>query len=311
MNAYDVVIVGGGPGGLSAALALGRGRAAALLIDGGTPRNARAHQVHTFVTRDGTPPSEFRAIAREQLTPYPSVEVREAIVSHIEKRATPDADGCGFEVSFGDTIVRARRILLAVGMRDELPAIAGLAELWGTSIFQCPYCHGWELRDRPWGVLVDSDAMAGFAPFLTNWASHLTAFTNAAPLSDESLHTLRSNTLTLETEAIARFVGASAIEAVELVSGRVVACAAVLMRPPQQQVELVRALGLALDDQGFVRVDPRTKESSVIGIHVIGDATTPQQAAIIASGDGMSAAAVINHGIVLDRLARAGAAAAR
>ncbi len=134
MKSYDVVIVGGGPGGLGAALALGRGRAATLLLDGGTPRNARAHEVHTFLTRDGTPPAEFRRIARAQLAPYSSVEIRDATASGIERRTAPDAEGHAFEVSFGDAEVLTRRVLLAVGVRDELPPIPGLAELWGTSI---------------------------------------------------------------------------------------------------------------------------------------------------------------------------------
>src|SRR5258708_4571131 len=137
MKSYDVVIVGGGPGGLSAALLFGRGRAATLLVDGDTPRNARAHQIHNFVTRDGMPPATFRAVAREQLALYLSVEVRDAKVTSVEKLPAPEADGCAFEVSIGKDKVRARRILLATGMRDELPPIAGLAELWGNSVFQC------------------------------------------------------------------------------------------------------------------------------------------------------------------------------
>jgi thioredoxin reductase len=308
MKSYDVVIVGGGPGGLSAALALGRGRAATLLLDGDTPRNVRARRVHTFLTRDGTPPSEFRAIGRAQLEPYPSVEVREAKVSRVERLAAGDPEGCAFEVAFEDETVRARRLLLATGVRDELPPIPGLAELWGNTVFQCPYCHGWELRDRPWGVLVESDMMAGFAPFLSNWGSHVTAFTNAAALAEGTLRALRDSVVTLEIEPIKRLLGTHEIEAVELLSGRVVPCSALVMRPPQRQVDLVIALGLALDEQGFVRVDPRTKESSVPGVHAIGDATTMQQGAITAAADGVGAAAMMNHTIVLDRIARATAA---
>lgn len=276
-----------------------------MLVDDGAPRNARAHQIHNFVTRDGTPPGEFRGIARDQLTPYPSVEVRDAKVSRIERLAGPDAEGCAFEVSVGDDRVRARRILLAVGMRDELPSIAGLAELWGSSVFQCPYCHGWELRDRPWGVLVDSEMMATFAPHLSNWASHVTAFTNGAILAEGALETLRKSVVTLETEPIKRLHGTGTLEGVELSSGRIVPCAAFATRPRQRQVDLVSALGLALDDQGFVRVDPRTRESSVPGIHVAGDATTMQQVAIMAAAEGAAAAAMMNHVIIGDRLARA------
>src|SRR5258708_7027033 len=222
------------------------------------------------------PPATFRAVAREQLALYRSVEVRDAKVTSVEKLPAPEADGCAFEVSIGKDRVRARRILLATGMRDELLPIAGLAELWGNSVFQCPYCHGWELRDRPWGVLVDSEMMGGLAPFVSNWASHVTAFTNGSALAEETLQGLRRSVVTLEIEPIERLHGAGNIEAVELQSGRLVSCAAFAMRPRQRQVDLVIALGLALDEQGFVRVDPRTKESSVPGIHVIGDATSMQ-----------------------------------
>jgi len=304
MKPYDVVIVGGGPGGLSAALLLGRGRAEALLVDGGPRRNARAHEVHTFLTRDGTPPTEFRAIARQQLAPYPSIEVRDALVTGVTPLATPDDTGCRFTVAIGDDTVRARRILLAVGMRDVLPDLPGLAALWGTSVFQCPYCHGWELRDRPWGVIVDSEAMAAFAAFVTNWASHVIAFTNGAPVPDDALRVMQQSHVTLERAPILKLVGATMLEGVALASGRTVPCAALVMRPPQEQVELVRVLGLALDELGFARVDPKTKESSIPGIHVIGDATTMQQTAITAAAEGVTVGAILNHAIVLERIAR-------
>ena len=131
MKSYDVVIIGGGPAGLSAALLFGRGRASALLVDGGTPRNARAIAIHNFVTRDGTPPAEFRATARAQIGEYPSVESRDARVSRIDRFERPDDAGFAFAVAVGDDPepVRARRVLLTTGMRDELPAIPGLAQL--------------------------------------------------------------------------------------------------------------------------------------------------------------------------------------
>jgi thioredoxin reductase len=209
MKSYDVVIVGGGPGGLSAALTLGRGRASALLVDGGTPRNARAHQVHNFVTRDGTPAAEFRAIARSQLASYPSIEARDGVVATVTPLSASDQDGLRFEVTLEDgTSAQARRVLLATGMRDVLPELPGLADLWGTSVFQCPYCHGWELRDRPWGALVASDAMVPFAAMLTAWSSGVTAFTNGLTLSAESKETLKRSGVAVEEEPVSRLLGA-------------------------------------------------------------------------------------------------------
>jgi len=135
-----VVIVGGGPAGLSAALALGRGRKSVPLCDAGPPRNATAVQVHNFVTRDGISPNDFRRIGREQLAHYPAVDVRDRAVESI-------AGECGaFSVALSGglepRVIKARRIILATGMIDDLPPIPGLVDAWGHSVFQCPYCHG-------------------------------------------------------------------------------------------------------------------------------------------------------------------------
>src|SRR5882672_7143717 len=141
---YDVVIVGGGPGGLSAALTLGRARKRVLLCDSGPRRNAAAEHLHNFVTRDGTPPEEFRQIARQQLASYPNVEARSA---RIESVSGVRGD---FQVGWASELVRARRVLLCAGMVDAMLPIEGFRELWGHAVFQCPYCHGWEVQDRRW-----------------------------------------------------------------------------------------------------------------------------------------------------------------
>src|SRR5215207_1845980 len=156
---YDVVIVGGGPAGLSAALALGRARKRVLLCDSGPRRNAAAEQVHNFVTRDGTPPNEFRKIGRQQLATYPNVEVRDALVASIT--GTRGA----FRVDLTTETVDARRVLLCTGVVDELPPVEGFRELWGHAIFQCPYCHGWEVQDSRWGYLARAGDLGHVLPF--------------------------------------------------------------------------------------------------------------------------------------------------
>ena|SRR5690349_9032753 len=157
---YDVIIVGGGPAGLQAALTLGRGRKRVLLCDAGPPRNAAAVHVQNFVTRDGTPPSEFRRIAREQLAAYPSVQIASSRVEEISGSIG------AFRVRLDTGPVEARRVLLCTGMVDELPAIEGFADLWGTAIFACPYCHGWEVQDRRFACLATNAEMMTFAIFL-------------------------------------------------------------------------------------------------------------------------------------------------
>ncbi len=156
---YDVVVVGGGSAGLSAALVLGRSRRRTMVLDAGEPRNAPSSGVHGFFSRDGIPPKELLRIAREQLGPYPGVEVRSA-------RATGASGEDGdFEVDLDDgSVVRTRKLLLAAGVADELPEKPGFKELWGRGVYHCPYCHGWEVRDRPLAVLNSGEWAATRGP---------------------------------------------------------------------------------------------------------------------------------------------------
>lgn len=296
---FDVVIVGGGPAGLSAALALGRARVSVLLCDGGPRRNAAAERIHNFVTRDGTPPDEFRRIAREQLTAYPSVEARDANVQSIT------GSKAAFRVAIGADTVEARRILVCAGMVDELPTIEGFRELWGHAVFQCPYCHGWEAKDRAWGYLVRPEQAAHVLPFalrLRSWSHDVTLFTNAEfELPEDERRRLQAAEVGIETLPVARLVArAHRLEALELEGGTRVRCEALFVHPPQRQVELVQTLGLALDDDGYVQVDAMKRETSVPGIFAAGDLTTRMQSAIIAAAAGMHAAAALHVDLVLE-----------
>src|SRR5262249_34537414 len=142
-SCYDVAIVGGGPAGLAAALVLGRMRRDVLLLDADDPAHAVSEGGHGFFGHDGVPPRELRRIGREQLRPYESVALRMVAVDAVYR------DRDGFSILTGRTTAEAGVLLLAMGMRYELPPIDGVAELWGRSAYHCPYCHGWELRDRP------------------------------------------------------------------------------------------------------------------------------------------------------------------
>lgn len=302
---YDVVIVGGGPGGLSAALALGRGRKRVLVCDSGPRRNAAAEQIHNFVTRDGTPPDEFRKLGRQQLATYPNVEVRDVRVAAIS--GTRGA----FRVDLTTESVDARRVLLCTGMVDEMLAIEGFRELWGQAIFQCPYCHGWEVQDRRWGYLARASDPRHFLPFslmLRGWTREVVVFTaGALDVPAEAREQLSKAGVRLETAPVARLVSREQrLEAVELADGSSVPCDTLFTHPPQQQVELVRTLDLALDDDGYVRVDPMTRETSLPGLYAAGDLTTRMQGAIIASAAGMQAAAAINMELTIE-LSQSGA----
>jgi thioredoxin reductase len=299
---FDAVIIGGGPAGLSAALALGRACKRVLLCDAGARRNAAAEHIHNFVTRDGTPPNEFRRLARAELAAYPNVEFAEARVESIS--GTRGA----FQLALSSGTIEARRVLLCTGMVDEMLPIEGFQELWGRSIFQCPYCHGWEVKERRWGYLARSADFLPFGLFLRGWARDVAVFTNGAfEVPSQVQAELEAASVALETRPIAKLSSRDGeLAAVEFVEGAPVPCEALFVHPPQKQVELVRILGLLLDQDGFVQVDPMTRGTSIAGISAAGDLTTRMQGATFAAAQGVQAAAMLNHELTME-LALSGA----
>lgn len=298
---YDVAIIGGGPAGLSSALALGRMSRNVLLCDSGPRRNARAIEIHNFVTRDGTPPAEFRRIGRAELEAYPNVSVRDVQLDRISGTKG------NFSLTSGNESFNARRILLCSGMVDETLPIAGFKELWGHSIFQCPYCHGWEVKDRTWGYLVRAENLGHFLPFvvqLRGVAGDVCVFLEAEfELPQEAVVTLKGAGVRIFESPVARLVAqGEELEAVCLESGERIPCEILYAHPPQKQVSLVASLGLELDENGFVRIDPMTRETSRPGIYAAGDLTSRMQGAIIAAASAMQASAVLNVDVTSELL---------
>lgn len=298
---YDVVVIGGGPAGLSAALMLARGCKRVLLCDAGPARNAAAHEVHGFVTQDGVSPAEFRRTARTQLARYPGVEIREERVLSI------DGERGQFQVTLPSGAVGARRILLCVGMIDEIPALPGFRELWGRAIFLCPYCHGWEVRDLRFGYLAPSPQWLEWALFLKGWTREVRLFTSGLfEVPEETRAKLAQGGVSVEERPIRRLIsradqesGATPLEAIELADGALIPCDVLFARPPQRQVPLVHELGLDLDEQGFVRVDPQ-RQTSRPGIYAAGDLITMMQGAVMAAAAGAVAAAMLNHELTVE-----------
>lgn len=298
---FDIVIVGGGPAGLSAALNLGRGRKRVLLCDGGPRRNAAAEQIHGFVTQDGTTPADFRRIGRQQLEPYANVEARDVGVEEIR------GERGAFEVRLPTGTVEARRILLCTGMIDELPDIDGFRELWGGSIFQCPYCHGWEVQDRKFGFLAPGADLLDFALLLRGWAREVVVLTDGRyAVPPEMRMRLAAAGVDVEERRITRLAGSEGrLEQVEFAGGGSLHLDVLFARPPQRQVAVVQSLGLDLDAGGYVRVD-ENRETSIPGIYAAGDLVTPVQSAVLGAASGMMAAARLNHELTAE-LATSGA----
>jgi thioredoxin reductase len=305
---YDVIIIGGGPAGLSAALTLGRGRKRVLLCDAGARRNAGAERVHTYVTRDGTPPDEFRRVAHEQLRMYPDVERRDVRVVALGR------DGDGLRATLGDgSEVWAARAVLALGVVDVLPDdLPGYRELWGRSIFQCPYCHGWEVQERRFAWLAPGPEMLSFAIFLTGWSADVVALTGGRFAVDAAARAdLQRAGVPLDERPLRRLHAHDGeLSAIEFEGGDRLARDILFARPPQRQTELVQSLGLELDEHGYVRVDAHGR-TSMPGVYAAGDLTTPIQAAQLAAAAGMQAAAALNHELTIAGALTGGAARAR
>ncbi|WP_437308130.1 NAD(P)/FAD-dependent oxidoreductase [Sorangium sp. So ce388] len=283
---YDVLIVGGGHAGLSAALTLGGARKKVLLVDGGPGRNQAAHAVHNFLSRDGTPPSVLRKIGREQLEPYQTVTYTEGRVSELVRRDNQ----FWARLEDGKEIL-SLVVLLAVGMVDEPPRIDGFERFWGKTVFGCPYCHAWEFRDRPIAVIDSGPKGLGACRILKNWSSDVTLFTDGATdLDPEALDRLeKAGGAVIINKRVRRFVGDTALSAIELEDGEQIPREAVLMFPKQHQTPLVQQLSLDFTEDGFVRVNEQ-RETSQRNIFAAGDLTSPSQLAIIAAAEGTNAA---------------------
>jgi thioredoxin reductase len=301
---YDAVVVGAGCAGLSAALVLGRSRRRVLVLDGGEPRNAPSSGVHYFLTRDGTSPEELLRIGREQLKPYPGVEVRTTGAT-----GATGSDG-DFGVTLEDgTTVGARKILLATGVQDDLPEKPGFRELWGRGVYHCPYCHGWEMRDRPLAVLNPGEGAAERAALIRNWSRDLILLTDGLPvLNDGTREKLDALGVPINETPISRLEGdraAGVLHRVVFEDGSEVSREGLFYTPPQRQrSDLAEALGCEFEAKDplptLVKNDPTTKETTVPGVYVAGDAGTMIQAAIVAAAAGAVAAAFINLSLVTE-----------
>lgn len=296
---FDVIIIGGGPAGLSAALLLGRSRRSVLLFDNNKPRNAAATAVHGFLTRDGIAPQELRRIARDQLRSYPNVRLDENDVTDVRKL---DA---GFEVLVAQDTHPCRRLLIATGVLDEMPAITGFADFYGKGIFHCPYCDAWEYSDKRLGVFAFGSSAAGLALELTCWSKTISVFTDGQALSDNTREDLRRFGITLHEQAIARVEGNGTLEVVVLSDGTRVPCDALFFNTDRvQRSFFARKLGCAMNEGDTVSTG-NFETTNVPELFVAGDASRSVQFAIVAAGEGAEAAFAINQSLLKEDLERA------
>jgi thioredoxin reductase len=314
--------VGGGAAGLSGALALARARRSVLVIDAAEPRNAPADHIHNYLGREGTPPRELLAIGRREVAGYGG-EVVTGRVSGIAR--SPSG---GFLVTRADApTVEARRVLVTTGLTDELPDIPGLADRWGTDVFHCPYCHGWEVQDQPVAIIGSSPLSVHQALLWRQWTADMTLILHGAPEpTDEEAGQLAALGIeVVPSPATAVELADGHVAGVRLGDGRLVPCQAIVVTPRfSARAELLVQLGLPIAELAmgdvvistYVASDP-TGKTDVPGVWVAGNVANPMDQVIGAAAAGLKAGATINFDLVTEdaraavTVAAASAAAAR
>ena len=298
---FDVIIVGGGPAGLNAALILGRCRRRVLVCDTGRPRNARSRGVRGFLTRDGTPPFELRGFAREELARYPSLEFRATEVTAAREIET------GFEVTLADGHVeRSRKLLLATGWRDDAPSFPDAGRFYGRGVYPCPYCDGWEHRDEPLLVYGPNPEGPGLALEVTVWSDDITLLTDGdSGLTQHNRDRLQRQGIKILEDRLAGLEGepdGAGLERVRFVGGHSLDSRAIFFSfQAGRQSPLLDTFGLDYGGSGLVRTGS-LEQTKVPGLFVAGDAAHSVQFAIVAAGEGATAAFAINTELLKESL---------
>ncbi|MFF8717614.1 NAD(P)/FAD-dependent oxidoreductase [Streptomyces sp. NPDC015184] len=283
---YDVAVVGAGAAGLSAALLLGRARRRVVVIDAGEPRNAPAAHMHGFLSRDGLPPAALLDLGQVEIDRY-GVDVIRARVEHVEP-------GYGVRLE-GGPVIRARRLLVATGLRDELPDIPGVRDRWGKDLLHCPYCHAYEVRDQPLAVLGTHPGAVHQALLLRQWSDDIVFLTHTLELSEQEREQLEAfGVNVVEGHAVRLVVDDDRLRGIELTDGRVIPRTTAFLFPrPAPRDDLLALLDCAKDDQGWVVTD-RAGRTSVPGVWAAGNVVDPRAQVIVAAGMGSTAAFAIN-----------------
>ena len=290
---YDAIVIGGSYSGMAATLQLVRARRTVLVIDAGERRNRFASHSHGFLGQDGVPPAEIAANARRQLNAYPTLTWLDGRAEAITGR--PD----DFTVTaLGQGALRARRILLATGVTDQLPAVDGLAERWGRSVFHCPYCHGYELDQGRIGIVAAHPMSIHQAELLTHWGRVTLLVNGAMELGPEARSALQRRGVTIEESAIARIEGHADVA---MADGRLLRFAGLFTATRTSPGSaLAQAMGCALEETPLgtqVRTDAENK-TTVAGVFACGDLAQAPHSVSLAVGHGAMAGIQIHRSLL-------------
>ena len=294
---FDVIVIGGSYAGLSAAMALGRAVRRVLILDSGQPCNRQTPHSHNLITQDGATPAHITALAKEQVLAYPTVRFRASAATAV----TEEANDFVVDTAEGERL-RARKILFATGVRDLLPAIPGFAESWGISVIHCPYCHGYEYRDQPTGILINGPTALDAGKLIRNWTKQLTLFTNGpatiSPEQRQQLQTLAIAVVELEVAEICHTGGV--LDSLRLADGTRYPLRALYARVPfEQSTPLPITLGCTLTETGLLQVDA-FGHTSVPGVYAAGDSCSGLRSVAGAIAQGNTAGAFLNHELIAE-----------
>src|SRR5690348_15094832 len=300
-ESYDVVVVGGGAAGLSGAVALARSRRSVLVVDAGDPRNAPAGHVHNFLSRDGTPPSELFAAGRAEVTGYGG-RVETGRVTALGR----DGERFGVQIGAegGPRTVSARRLLVATGLRDELPDVPGLAARWGIDVLHCPYCHGWEVRDQSIGIVATGPGAVHQALLFRQLSSRVTVLAHTGPeLTAEQRDQFTALGIAIVEDTVTAVeADDSGLTGVRLDNGARLSLDALVVAPYMAaRAELLAPLGLTPTEVHLggqvigtqIEADP-SGATSAPGVWVAGNLANIQAQVITSAAAGLTAGAAIN-----------------
>lgn len=294
---YDVIIIGGSYAGLSAAMALGRAVRTLLVLDNGKPCNTQTPHSHNFLTQDGKTPKEIATVAKEQVSKYETI-------TFVDDTAIAAAKtGNGFQISTakGD-VFKTKKIIFASGVKDELPNIEGFAECWGISVIHCPYCHGYEVRNRTTGIFANGDIAYEFTKLIWNWSKDLTLFTNGkSTLSPEQTKELQSKQINIVEKEIVKVSHQNGqLEHLVFSDGTTQRLDALYAKLGfKQNTDLPVHLGCALSESGYINVDAMQK-TTVDGVFACGDNTNMMRSVANAVYSGNMAGAIASKELIAE-----------
>jgi thioredoxin reductase len=291
MELLDVIIIGGGPAGLNAAVVLGRCRRKVLLFDSAQYRNRHSHGMHNYLTRDDILPYDFISISHKEIKKYGIVKLQKKII-----HARKNEDGVFVAKDEEGNIYHSRKMLVATGLTDTLPEVEGFKELYGKSIFHCPYCDGWEVRDKRIGVYARNKEGWELALALRGWSDKVTLYTDGKnKVKAYQQEQLTANDITVVTLPIKRVEGKEGkLKKIVFNNGTEVPCDALFfVNGYTQQCNLAETFGCEMSNKGVVKAN-RMQQTNIPGLYVAGDASRDMHFVVVAAAEGAKAGVSIN-----------------